>query len=182
MNSVDPIRDPEKVKLISTYLRQGSERNYIMFMIGIYSGLRISDIRTLRVRDVKGKDKIKIREKKTGKEKEFAINPILKKELKKYCEGKDINEYILKSRKGKNRPISREMAYKIIDEAGELFGYPDLGSHTLRKTFGYHHYKQFKDIGLLQKMFNHSSQVITLRYIGIEQEEIDKSMKRFKIF
>ncbi len=82
MNYVEPIREPEKVEDISNYLRKYSERNYIMFQIGIYNGLRISDILRLRVRDVKNKDMICIREQKTGKQKIFPIAPHLKKKLK----------------------------------------------------------------------------------------------------
>ena len=55
----------------------------------------------------------------------------------------------------------------------------NIGTHSMRKTFGYHHYKQFKDVALLQKIFNHSSQQITLRYIGIEQDQIDYSYNNF---
>lgn len=182
MNYVEPIRDPDKVKEISIYLKQTNKRNYIMFMIGIYSGLRISDILQLKVKDIKNKDTISIREKKTKKQKIFTINPILKKEIKIYCADKDLNEYIVKSREGKNKPITREMAYKILSDIGELFNLPNLGTHTLRKTFGYHHYMQYKDVVLLQNIFNHSSPSITLHYIGIEQEKINKSIKNFKIF
>ena len=53
------------------------------------------------------------------------------------------------------------------------------GTHTLRKTFGYHHYHKFKDVALLQKIFNHYSPSITLRYIGIDQEEINNSYLNF---
>ena len=51
----------------------------------------------------------------------------------------------------------------------------------MRKTFGYHHYKQYKDVVILQKIFNHSSQSITLRYIGIEQDDIDMSYQNFEL-
>ena len=54
-----------------------------------------------------------------------------------------------------------------------------VGTHTMRKTFGYHHYKKFKDIAILQKIFNHSSPQVTLRYIGIEQDQIDESYTNF---
>ena len=53
------------------------------------------------------------------------------------------------------------------------------GTHTMRKTFGYHHYKKFKDIAMLQKIFNHCSPEVTLRYIGIEQEQIEESYTQF---
>ena len=83
MNYVEPIRDSDKIRELANYLRNYSERNYIMFLIGVNSGLRISDILRLRVRDVKGKDYISLREKKTKKQRIFPITPMLKKELKK---------------------------------------------------------------------------------------------------
>ena len=79
MNYVEPIRDSNKVQEIANYLKRYSKRNYIMFILGINSGLRISDILNLRVRDVKGKDYISIREKKTGKQKIFPMTQILKR-------------------------------------------------------------------------------------------------------
>ena len=71
MNYVEPIRDSDKIRELTNYLRNYSERNYIMFLIGVNSGLRISDILRLRVRDVKGKDYISLREKKTKKQQEM---------------------------------------------------------------------------------------------------------------
>lgn len=51
----------------------------------------------------------------------------------------------------------------------------------LRKTFGYHFYQKYKDIALLQELFNHSAPSVTLRYIGINQDMIDVAMKEFKL-
>lgn len=182
MNYVEPIRDSEKIKNICEYLKKTNARNYIIFVLGIYSGLRISDMLNLRIRDLKNKDYINIREKKTKKQKIFIINPYVKKELKIFCEGKDINEYVFKSRKGINKPITREMAYHILRDVAERFGLDNVGCHTLRKTFGYYHYKQYKDVLALQKIYNHSDPKITLRYIGIEQENINSTIKSLKIF
>lgn len=182
MNYVEPIRDPTKVEDISIYLRKYSERNYIMFQIGIFSGLRISDILKLRVRDIKNKDYISIREQKTGKLKIFPIIARLKKDLKKYIECKEPSEYLIKSREGYNKPITRKQAYNIIREAGEVCGVYNLGTHTMRKTFGYHFYMQYKDVVALQEIFNHSTPEYTLRYIGIKQSHINKMIKNFKIY
>lgn len=88
MNYVEPIRDPNLVKDICVWLKEKNPRNFIMFYMGIYSGLRISDILMLKVGDVRNKDSINIREKKTGKQKIYTINPLLKKELRYYCEGR----------------------------------------------------------------------------------------------
>lgn len=181
MNLVEPIRDPNMVRDISNYLKDNSARNYIMFMTGIYSGLRISDILKLRIEDVRNKSYINLRETKTRKQRIFPINPILKKVLYDYIKNKDPDDYLIKSRQGYNKAISRVMAYNILRKAGEMFGLESIGTHTLRKTFGYHFYKQTGDIATLQQILNHSHPAITLRYIGINQESINNAINKFKI-
>lgn len=182
MNFVQPIRDKDTVQDIAEYLKSKNERNYIMWMIGIYSGLRISDILQLRVRDVYNRQYINIREKKTGKQRYFEINPALKRALNKYCQDRPSEEYLIKSREKNNQPITRSMAYKILQDVADQFGLDNIGTHTMRKTFGYHFYMQTKDVVTLMKIYNHSTQAYTLKYIGIEQEAINEAMKRFRIF
>ena len=76
--------------------------------------------------------------------------------------------------------MDRFGAYYILKTACEAVGLQEkIGTHTLRKTFGYHHYKKFKDVAMLQKIFNHSNPAVTLRYIGIEQDQIDESYENF---
>ena len=76
--------------------------------------------------------------------------------------------------------LDRVQAYRIIQDACKQAGLEEnIGTHTLRKTFRYHHYQKFKDVVILQKIFNHSSPQVTLRYIGIEQDKIDKSYMDF---
>jgi len=180
VNYVQPIRDPELITDIKKYLRETNERNYILFVLGINTGLRISDILKLRVKDVRGTH-ISMRETKTGKQKRILINPTLKNELKGYIEGKDGDEYLIKSRQGYNKPISREMAYKLLNQAAKVFGLEEIGTHTMRKTFGYHHYLKYKNIALLMDIFNHSSERITLRYIGVNQDTMDNTLSRFSL-
>lgn len=180
MNTVQPIRDPEIIADIKDYLRGTNDRNYMLFLTGISLGLRISDILRLRVRDVLGTH-IHIREKKTKKEKLVLIPPELKRELKRYTEGKRPHDFLFPSRQGVNRPIGRSMAYKIMQDIAREFRLSDIGCHTLRKTFGYWHYKQFKDVVMLMQHFNHSSEKMTLRYIGELQDSMDTAMKHFKI-
>jgi integrase len=180
MNYVQPIRDPEIIASIKNFLKSESERNYMLFVTGINSGLRISDILLLKVKDAK-KSHISLRETKTGKQKRIQITPALKRELKKYIENKDDDEFLFKSREGRNKPIGRSMAYKILRAAAEEFCLDEIGTHTLRKTFGYHFYYQTKDVAMLQEIFNHSSPQITLRYIGVNQDSMDKAMNKFKI-
>ncbi|PKR85034.1 site-specific integrase [Heyndrickxia camelliae] len=180
MNIVEPIRDKDIIDEIKEYLKKKNERNYILFMLGINTGLRIQDILKLRVRDVEGWW-ITIREKKTHKHKRIKMTTVLKKAVKEYIQGKPKNEYLIKSRNGKNRPITRGMAYNILNEVAREFGLESIGCHSMRKTYGYHFYKQFKDVAVLMDIFNHSSEKITLRYIGINQDTQDKYMRRFSL-
>lgn len=178
MNTVQPIRDIDKVLDIAEYLRDRSERDYVMFMFGIYSGLRISDILKLRVRDIRGKDYVYMREKKTDKEKRFAINDELKPVIKDYIGGMPDYQYLFQSPMKENGPITRQQAYNILTDAGKTFGLESIGTHTLRKTWGYHLYQQTHDAVTIMEILNHSDISITLRYIGINQDNKDRIMKK----
>lgn len=180
MNFVQPIRDSEKVDAIKEFFKEESDRNYLLFLMGINTGLRISDILKLRVGDVKEKH-ITIREQKTKKQKWIMITPPLRRALKGYLPGRPDHEFLFKSRQGGNKPIGRSMAYKILRKAAAEFKLKDIGTHTMRKTFGYHFYQQTKDVAMLQEIFNHSSPDITLRYIGVNQDGLDHAMTKFKI-
>jgi integrase len=180
MNFVQPIRDPDMIFEIKRFLREQNERNFMLFVTGINSGLRISDILPLRVKDAK-RTYFNIIEMKTDKKKRIDMTPQLQREFKKYIEGKEDHEYLFKSREGLNKPIGRSMAYKILRKAAGYVGLDDIGTHTLRKTFGYHLYKQTGDVALLQKILNHSDPAFTLRYIGIDQDAMNKAIKEFKI-
>lgn len=181
MNFVEPIRDKQKVRDIQEYLKRSNERNYIMFITGVYSGLRISDILKLKIKDVKDKKFIYLRETKTGKQNIIEINKLLVKEYKWFTESAHDDEYLIKSREGINKPLTRVRAYTIIKDVGKSFGIENLGTHTMRKTFGYHYYKQTQDVATLMKMFNHSDPSITLKYIGVSQDQMNKARREFTI-
>lgn len=180
MNYVQPIRDLEKVSEMKNYLKSKSERNYILFLLGISTGLRISDILQLRKEDLLNTH-VNLREMKTRKQKRIRIPPYIRKELIEYARHLNDRDFVVKSRQGGNKPIDRSVAYRILREAAEQVNLTEIGTHTLRKTFGYHFYQQTKDVAMLQEMFNHSSPNITLRYIGINQDSMDKAMLKFKI-
>lgn len=184
MNSVEPIRDLEKLEEIKEELKKNGTRDYLMFLTGINSGMRVSDIVKLNVNDVRNsngtmKEHITIIEKKTKKLKKFPLCNNLLVEMEKYTRNMAQGEFLFCSRKGKNKPITTTQAYRIIVNAGERVGIKNIGTHTMRKTFGYHHYKKFKDIAILQEILNHSDPSITLRYIGINQDEINRAYKTF---
>ena len=177
MTTVEPIRGKRNLAKVEKILSK-NKRNLLFFTIGTNCGLRISDILALNVGDVRGKTHIQIVEKKTGKFKKFPINSKLKPMLEEFTKGRQEDEPLFKTIFG-NR-LERVAAYYIIRNACKKAKIEErVGTHTMRKTFGYHHYKKFKDVAMLQKILNHSSPAITLRYIGIEQDQIDKSFANF---
>lgn len=180
MNFVEPIRDVDVFHDIQATLKNENLRNYVLIMTGTYTGLRISDILLLKVKNVKDKKYIDIKEKKTGKRNLIEINPLLRKIYREYTEDMDLEEYLFR-KTNINKPIGREMAWKIMKSIGERFGVENLGTHTLRKTFGFHYYKSTGDIATLMQMFNHSKESITLKYIGITQDTMNQARRNFRI-
>ena len=75
--------------------------------------------------------------------------------------------------------IKRDRAYKILNEAAQEIGLGEIGTHSMRKTFGYWHYQKYKDVALLQHLFNHANSAVTLRYIGVNQDIMDQSVSDF---
>lgn len=180
MATVEPIRDKYLIKDICNYLKKNNERNYILFLVGIHTGLRISDILMIKIRDIKDKSYIDILEQKTNKKTRVFINNELKKEIKKYTKDKDPDEYLIKSRVGYNKPIDRSTAYKILRDIGDKFNIKNIGCHTLRKTWAYSYYKETKDLAIIQDILNHSDLSITKRYLGLNMDTREQAYKRLR--
>lgn len=181
MKFVDPIRDPEIIADIEKKLLQTNEiRDYIFFKLGVNTGLRISDIRLLRKSDLK-KEKIRLTEQKTNKQKVYEMNPTVRRHLLSLMDDWDDDEFIVRSREGTNKPLGRSMCYKLLRKITAPYHLEAIGNHTLRKTYGYFFYQGTKDIAMLQKIFNHSTPEHTLRYIGIVQDTINDATRKFKV-
>lgn len=175
MNTVEPIRSKEDIARMKEALE--TDRDKLLFILGINSALRISDILKLKVGDVRNKTFITIKETKTTKSRTFDFSPSLLGAISKYVDdnAKD-NDWLFPSRKG-NKPITRVTAYRILNEAASKIGLTEkvgnIGTHSLRKTWGYHAYNSGVDLTLIQSVLNHASQRETLRYIGITQDQIN---------
>lgn len=180
MKAVQPIRDKKLIQRMKNELRKSGTRDYMLFCFGINVGLRISDILNLKVSDVRDRSHLTLTEQKTGKAKRIKINGI-SDDLNEYIQGMNDSDYLFRSQKGDNLPISRVQAYRILNKAAEAIGIEEIGTHTMRKTFGYHFYQKTKDVALLQELFNHSAPSVTLRYIGINQDIMDTAMDDFKL-
>ncbi|MFZ5969755.1 MAG: tyrosine-type recombinase/integrase [Bacillota bacterium] len=178
--TVEPIRNKTKIKQMYQYLNGKDPKYGLLFKFGLNTGLRISDILSIKVSDIfngngEFRDYLVLKEKKTGKEKKIKINNALRKVLESYLKSEKLSpaSYVFSSRKGDH--IGRIQAYRVLKEAATLVGIENFGTHSLRKTWGYWTYKISKyNIGLIMDTFNHSSQNITLRYIGVNQDQKDE--------
>lgn len=122
-----------------------------------------------------------IREGKTQKERTVYLNNLMA-DIADYIETLPTGTvYLFPSRKGDSH-ITTTQAYRIIAKAGDMIGNDSIGTHTMRKTFGYTYYQATKDVATLMDIFNHSSQKTTLRYIGITEESIENSIKGISFF
>lgn len=140
MKIVQPIRSKTKINEMKIELKKKGTRDYLLFVTGINTGLRISDIIKLKVSDVLNDDRtvkshISIIEEKTKKRKKFKINDTLSREFAEYCKNLKMTDYLFSSRKGKNKPITRIQAYRLLNEVATNIGLEEIGTHTLRKSF-----------------------------------------------
>ena len=185
---MQPIRDMAKIDDIQTTLSgltdPHGQRLFLMFEVGIRLGLRVGDLLQLRVGDIRGKTTYTYRPKKQlhkgggrGVTITATIEPTLRKIMAARCADKADTDYLFASRKstkgGNPKPITRQQAYHDLRDLGKMFDFP-MGCHTLRKTFGYHHYKKHQDIAFLQEWFGHSSSSTTLIYIGMTEDNFRK--------
>ena len=157
-------------------------------------GLIISDLSKIRFEDINSEYVVKLKEKKTKKMREIKLNTVCQRsieELKNYYESLGYSRergFLFKSLNRKyvkelfDKPISTVSISKYLNQAkADLnIAYP-IGTHSLRKTWGHTVYRGTLDIALVMSIFNHSSAEQTLKYIGIEQEMINKVYDKFKI-
>ena len=181
---VQPIRDKKQIDTIKKILHASSIRDYCLFTLGINSGLRISDLLNLKISNVvdgsgKLRERITIREKKTNKTKDFPLGEVARKAVAEYLKTRlnykpDDPLFLSQKRSSGPAALQRDQAYKIINAAAKAINIGEkIGTHTLRKTFGYHAYKSGVSIEVIQKLFNHSAPSTTLRYIGLTQDDLD---------
>lgn len=192
-SSVNPIRDEDDLRNCIYYFKKKRDladsdnkkrlydRNYMLFFIGINTALRFSDLRRLTVNKVK-MNYIYQRDKKTRKENKITLHNEVYIEVLNYIKRNKLSDedYLFPSQKGLNKPITRVQGYEIMQQIKKGCKIPyNIGTHTLRKTYGYWFYKSTGDVVALQSILNHSTPAQTLIYIGMQQKEVENKRKNF---
>jgi integrase len=175
--TVDPIRSLKDIRTIINALK-GNPRNKLLFVMGINNGLRVTDLLKIRVREVKtarAGEIIRITETKTGKQNVLVINASVYKALQDYLQKATLsdNDFLFKSARGSGA-IKRGFVNKLMKRwaaRANLKG--RYGCASLRKTWGYIQ-RTVYGVGfeIIAKRFNHSSPEVTVRYLGIQDQEV----------
>lgn len=178
-HEIEPIRKVKDINKIKQYLLgKKNKRDYCIFVVGINIGLRAGDLLSLKISDVTDGtiifNDVTIKEEKTKKTRTFTLNKNAKEAIKIYLNSLptiNLNDYLFPSRKGGHLGV-RPLHHIIKTTLKDLGIKGNYGTHTLRKTMAFHRYINNVPIETLQKLLNHSSSAITLRYIGITKEVI----------
>lgn len=196
MNTAQPIKRATELENFKEYYKEvhPNARNTLLIVMGLNTALRISDILSLKWEDVYDFDRemyrshINIVEQKTKKKSQIYMNESITQALEEYRrmlnqKGKRVSsETFLFGHSNKNIPITRVQAFRIIKNAANYCNINGVIScHSLRKTFGYHAWKQGAEPALLVNIYNHSTYQVTKRYMGIEQDDRDQIFKEIRL-
>ncbi len=195
MNFVEPIRDRKRIAQIKNQLRgEGRYRDLLLFVVGINTALRISDLLQLRVSHFMDEHnhirrRSVIKEEKRGKRQEIVINDSIREALDEYLSAypgitSDPDNFVFFNSKANSfcEPIKRGQAWKFITSICQNVGLRgNFGTHSLRKTWGYHARMSGVDLALIMYKLNHASLAYTKRYLGITDDELEEVVKRLNL-
>ena len=177
MNWVAPIKDDTTLEKFKQKLREVDDKYYILFEIGVGTGLQLQEILKFKVKDIRGKDSIEACIGTKNIKRVCKIPEDLKKIIGKYTEDRDPESYLILGHSGSTVPLSREQAYRVFKSVGKSMGLNAIGAQTMRKTFAWRYYKATNDIYYIQNLLNHASPSITYRYIG-EKPNVEVVLKK----
>ena len=188
--ATDPIRDKNELKALADYyFKRGELRNHVLVVLGAHTALRVSDLLRLKWADVydyeRGclRDHLVVTEQKTGKRRIIALNREALRALSLYFPQHQ-GEYLFSNHRKRESPISRVQAWRILRAAVKalrLTGH--ISCHSLRKTWGYFAWaKAGISPAVIMTVFNHSDFRITARYLGVQQDDLDKAYLGMKMF
>lgn len=178
--TVEPLRTRQDIERIKQALAD-RPRDLALFTVGIHFGLRGGDLLSLRWSDVLGprvqiKQTVEIHEQKTGNHRRIAVSEPVRRALHDWHKLARLRDSELIFPNAVGEKLTLQRLHQLVNEwADSATVHGHFGSHTLRKTYGYFLHQQGTDLALLMRVFGHSSQAITLRYIGIEQQHIDEA-------
>ncbi|MEC7643841.1 MAG: tyrosine-type recombinase/integrase [Pseudomonadota bacterium] len=186
MAEVQAVKDLDTVKLISYLLKRTYGQQIAdVWDVGLNLALRISDLLSIKFENIND-ERLALVEGKTSKQATIKLNDKARSIIARIKDEHPEHVYLFQSYRNQwsktvsAKPLSRRYVSRAFAAIGEEVGV-DLGTHSMRKTRGYHLYKNTKDIARVMKMLRHSSEAVTLRYIGITQEDVDRDFAELEL-
>jgi len=176
MNWVAPIKDEETLNAFKQALKKSDIKYYIMFEIGIGTGLQLQDILKYKVKDLRNKTSLQVKIGVRKMERTYDVPEELQEIIRSYTKGMKTSDYMFRGHKS-DAPLTREQAYRAMKSVSMSIGISSIGAQTMRKTFAWNYYHETGDIYYLQQLFNHASPTITYRFIG-EKPNVEVPMKK----
>jgi integrase len=181
MKEVDAIKNREDILKVGDLLEKHySTQLKHLWAFGVNVALRISDLLSIELRDItkaNGCYRLRLKEGKTGKRANIKLNENAVAIYKEIKASNPDSIYLFQSVGSKAvkavKPLGRSFVSAAFKEVGDMLEL-HIGTHSMRKTRGFHLYKVSNDIGKVMTLLRHNSEAATLRYIGITQESIDQ--------
>lgn len=178
MNSVGPIQSIEQIDQLKKVLLERSKRDYLLFVLSINTGMRLAPLLHLTLSHVMKNGSMKeYLEASITETTDVYLNSEVKRALSLYMSEHGSHEslYLFHTKKDVAQPITRQQVHRILSQAGKnaALKHP-ISFHSLRKTFGYHAFQQGVAVSLIQKIYGHATRSETLKYIGINSNQIPK--------
>ncbi|WEV58180.1 site-specific integrase [Ligilactobacillus acidipiscis] len=183
-----PIKDSNVLTQVQRCLKEdfkAGRRNYTIFQVGKATLLRVSDILRLKRVDVfddqgNVRQNTYLHDRKTGKANRLYLKPIVGDLLayQKWLQQANlVSPWFFPSIQHPEKHITEKQFYKIMAKVGDLLDLDYLGTHTMRKTGAYRVYMQSNyNIGLVMHLLNHSSEAMTLAYLGLDQASTEEML------
>jgi len=192
--NIEGFDNREDMAKFEELLEKKNEIIYLIWKVSLNLALRISD--TLSITETEAKRFLNsgyylAKDKKTKKNNKVKLNPNTKKALKRALELKEThpnkeNPYLFTSNHNRSlssmNSISSVQVFRVYKEIVDWLDLDiHIGTHSARKTWGIQYYKTTKDIALVMERLNHSSQVVTMKYLGLTQKRIDQAIEEFNL-
>ncbi|MET0025912.1 MAG: tyrosine-type recombinase/integrase [Sedimenticola sp.] len=189
MRAVEAVKTKEDIQLVEHLFRKHYGELYAdLWRIGVNMALRISDLLAIRYKDIdldQDKPSYELKEGKTGKIRRIRINETAKAIIEKRRKAHPTDTYLFQVHSNRTssmdpKPVSRFTVAKRFKDVGETVGVP-LGTHSMRKSRGWAMHNAGVPIEKIAMVLNHSTPAVTMRYLGITDEEVQETYEAFEL-
>ena len=192
MREVEAVKTHAQRQQVEAHLADEGVIYADIWKLGVNTALRISDLLSLNMDHVRALDPaqpaLNLIEQKTGKPRKIVVNTSALAVMQRRLVDHPGDVWLFQSaavnrnRREPPKSINRRSVSRVFEQVGQRVA-PKvvLGTHSMRKTRGYALHKAGRSIESIAKVLNHSSPAVTMRYIGLVQQDIDESYTELEL-